>query len=771
MKNFKITTKIQEILANESQNNVIFGILSFIFGVYFSIVFYENLNNFKIAISVILLFISLFLFLINKKENLYKFLIFGLFASFFCGFSFSYFHQKIFNNYEKITGKIFVDIEGEVSEIKEFYNKQNHQNGLNLIVKNPILTKSNYAQSQAKKPKKIQKEKKLSKKYIQENFENVSEFIDIDDEFLIKKQNYQNVEWKQENGKYFYEKPPKKVRVFLTKNYEKNKENLKIGDKIYFKAILMPIKNNQIFNNFDFAFYNFSMQIGASGYAISDLEIISKNEKISNFNIFFKNLRKKVQDSINLNALPNQAGVINALLTGDRKKIDEKNMQNIRNSGLAHLIAISGLHLTLSATIFFFIARFLLAQNYYLTLNFDIKKIAAISAILGSFIYLQIAGAPISAVRAFIMVFLAMIAIFFDRKNDLLRTIFFAALLLILINPYNMFMVSFQLSFAAVLGIVAFHDIWTNFYDKYFKKNNREISKIHKFFKYFLEMILISLMAQIATLPFLSFHFSEFAIYGTLSNLIAIPLTSLIIMPLGFLSLFLMPFMAEKFTLILMSHFVSIILKTAEFVANIKNANLSSLYFSKSALTIAIFGGLIFLIFKNKYFKILGIIIFFSSFLLLKNKEKPNIIIDNNASFFALYDQENGLIFSKKVRESKKIKELLKAFNQEKINSFADFSLQKLENKGINCFIEFCEINLEKYFNQENLKIKNIIILQKRTKIEDICNKNYDLLINLTKKYQIPKCFKAKKIDNSDILEKGAHLIFLNKKEPIEIND
>lgn len=750
----RVFSKIFDIFKSEKDRFILIFISLFCLGSYLSIISYQKTNFFVIILSGSLLFLSFFLAFFNKKSAL-SYVFYSFFALFF-GFVCASFNQKISDNYQHITGKIFVDVEGRIEKISHFHNSRNHQNGLSLTVRDLNFYQSKFTKNKKEKKKK----RKLSESYIHKNFMNIKGFSEIDYLFLIEKANYQNIKWKKDKEKLVYEKPPKKIRVFALKNIDKLK--LESGDKVKFKAVLTPFDKKDFLDSFDFGFYSKSQNISAQGYVISELKIIEKYGSDSIFNGFFDNLRDKVQKSIKENVNSQEGAVINALLTGDRKNIDDKIMQNIRNSGLAHLIAISGLHLTLSASIFFFIARFLLLQNSYLALNFNVKKIAAIFAIFGSFFYLKIAGSPISAERAFIMVCLAMIAILFDRKNDLLRIVFIAAFLIVLINPHNLFSIGFQLSFAAVLSIAVFHEIWSNFYDKYFKKNN-EISKIHNFSKYLFEMVFISFVAQLANTMFLVYHFGNLAIYGILSNLIAIPLTSFLIMPLGFLSLFLMIFSLENLTLNLMSYLVSIIIKVSEFVSSLDFSVIEFEQITKLGLSYSIFGGLIFVIFKNKYLKIIGFLLFFSAFLTLGNNSKPNILIDGDARFIALYDEKNGLVFSEKLRKSKKRDLWLEKMDSEKFISFHDFSSEKLNKKGIICYKELCEIDLEKYFARK-LKIKKILILKKRVMVKDICRENIDLVVNLTKKYEISSCYKKLKIDSRDLLKNGGYFIFFKKE-------
>ena len=227
-------------------------------------------------------------------------------------------------------------------------------------------------------------------------------------------------------------------------------------------------------------------------------------------------------------------------------------MSDIRNSGLAHLLSISGFHLALASAIFFVSTRFILSRSTFLILNFDIKKAAAIAAIFGTYFYLKIAASPMPAQRAFIMVLLVLIALFAGQKINSKRAIMTAVLALILYNPLAVFNISFQLSFAAILVLGSFYEVMPRL-----RSNNLFLKAVC----YFIEIILVSIIIQIATTPFLMHSFQTFSLLGFIANILAIPLTSFFVMPLGFLALFLMPLNLEKYALTLMGKGILLIEK------------------------------------------------------------------------------------------------------------------------------------------------------------------------------------------------------------------
>ena len=438
-------------------------------------------------------------------------------------------------------------------------------------------------------------------------------------------------------------------------------------------------------------------------------------------------------------------------MVGTQSLISKNAMNEIRNSGLAHLLSISGLHLSLAAAIFFMSTRFLLSYNSYLVLRYDIKKIAAAIAIFGTYFYLELADSPVPAVRSFIMVAFVLLAILFDQKADAKRSLAFAALVILLFNPYNVFSVSFQLSFAAILALISFHQFLSRF------KSRLILNSIFsKFSWYLLEIILASLVAEIATLPFLIYHFKNFSSYGFLSNMVAIPLTSFTTMPLGFLSILLMPLGLEKFSLYLMGISITWLLDISHFVSNLDYAYFVTNQLPKWAFILSVIGFLIICLMKSKI-KWAGALIFIASCSSIFFVKQPNLLFDARQKFFAIYSQDDGLIFSKKIRSIKKRDLWMKEMHENQFKYFEQFSTQQLASKGIECDEKKCRIMIDG---------KNILVLLQRNKLSEICFNDVDVVVNLTSKYELPSCFSEDKIkiDNVDFYKKGGQAIYFERE-------
>lgn len=365
-------------------------------------------------------------------------------------------------------------------------------------------------------------------------------------------------------------------------------------------------------------------------------------------------------------------GVAMALLIGDQSQISQPKLDDIRNSGLAHLLSISGFHLSIASAIFFMAIRYAISRNEKITLNFNIKKIAAIFAIFASYFYLRIANSPIPAQRAFLIVFVVMLGILFDRKFHNLRALAVAFLLIVLTNPLSLFNISFQLSFSAVLMLASYYE---NLRPRLFPDTKLQLASglittfLSKARQYLIEIVFLSFLIQLASLPFLMHTFRNVAPLSFLANMMAIPLTSFVIMPLGFLGLFLMPLSLEFLALKPMGVGIDLMLKIAEFFGKFEISKLKTPHLPSEGLVIAVFGLLLFCLSRNRFGKICGFLIFIASFAAVGFQSKPALIFDGTQKFFAIYensqDKKSGeLFFSKSLRESKRNKAWLDHFDE-----------------------------------------------------------------------------------------------------------
>jgi competence protein ComEC len=386
----------------------------------------------------------------------------------------------------------------------------------------------------------------------------IADIIDMDGRMKLL------LEQPQDTGEGRRTHLPKKIRISL----KRPDNRLQVGQKIQLRAGLFPLPGPALPEGFDFSRHFYFQGIGAVGFGIAPVTILETAEleglarKLSKLRLgLARHIRDRVDD--------HYAGpVAAALITGDRAAIAAEVKDAMRGAGLAHMLAISGLHLGLVAGILFFLARALLLLHPAITLHYSIKKWAAGIALLGSFIYLALAGFPVSAQRAYVMVALLLGAVMLDRRVMPLRSLALAAILILLWSPSQLLSPSFQLSFAATIAILSMIEL----YRQRHKPTVERQSLLYKPVQFFGGILMTSLAASIATAPFIIFHFNQFTLWDVLGNLGASAILSLWVMPCAVMSMLLMPLGLDSLLLPLMAWGIEYILAIAFWVSNLPHA-------------------------------------------------------------------------------------------------------------------------------------------------------------------------------------------------------
>lgn len=322
------------------------------------------------------------------------------------------------------------------------------------------------------------------------------------------------------------------------------------GLAVRVRAVLMPPPEPAAPGAYDFARALYFKGIGVVGYAVGGLEVRESAapsssvvaERIAAIRLGVASRIVAAMIDENDQDIDDQAAqVAVALLTGLRGRLSDETLSALRDAGLAHLLAISGLHLGLIAGILFFTVRLLLALNEPVALRYPIKKWAAIAALIGAFGYLLLTGATIPTQRAYIMVSLILFAVLIDREAVSMRPVAWAAVVVLVFRPESLLGASFQLSFAAVTALVAFYE-WLRARSTFRSKPSLGARWV---MLYFAAVMATTIVASLATAPFAAYLFNRVAVAGLIANLIAVPPTALWIMPWGLAAMVLMPFGLE----------------------------------------------------------------------------------------------------------------------------------------------------------------------------------------------------------------------------------
>lgn len=362
---------------------------------------------------------------------------------------------------------------------------------------------------------------------------------------------------------------PTRIRIKLAG--KQAAADLRPGDQIRLRAKLMPPPGPVTPGGFDYGRMLWFERVGAVGFSIGApqrLEPVAQADFLMRAEIWLAALRDRLTRRI-IAAIPGDAGPVSAaLMTGERGAISDPVNLAMRDSGLVHLLSISGLHMGFLAGIVFFGVRGALALIEPVALRYPIKKWAAALALLGIFLYLLISGASIPTQRSFIMTGVVLLAVMLDRLGISMRLVCIAGALILLMTPESLHLASFQLSFAAVVALVAWYE-WTSWRRA---QQSQDSGWLARAASYVLGMALTSLIAGLATAPLIAFHFNRFALFSLLANMLAVPLTGIWIMPCAVAAFALMPFGLERWALAPMGIGVEWVIVIAEWVAALPGA-------------------------------------------------------------------------------------------------------------------------------------------------------------------------------------------------------
>ncbi len=282
---------------------------------------------------------------------------------------------------------------------------------------------------------------------------------------------------------------------------------------------------------------NFYKGLSGTGYTIGPMFQIACPEAETTIGDKIESARTYIKNLIEEKSLNKEAGAIaKALTIGDRGTISQKLNEDYRTSGLAHFLSISGMHMSIIALLVFFLVRiclFPIGEGRY-----DLRKPAAVVSILFMLIYFLISGQSVSCIRAFVMTTLVLIGVLFNRRAISLRMWAFAVLVVVTITPEAVVSPGFLMSFAAVLGLVAFYEKYAKAIHHWFDKRNMW----GKLGSYIAGLLLTDLVASLMTLPYSMYYFNQISVYTSLGNLLAGPIIAFWVMPCLLLFLISLPF-------------------------------------------------------------------------------------------------------------------------------------------------------------------------------------------------------------------------------------
>ncbi|WP_394199698.1 ComEC/Rec2 family competence protein [Litoreibacter albidus] len=424
---------------------------------------------------------------------------------------------------------------------------------------------------------------------------------------------------------------PRKVRVSL------HGPDLGItfapGDVVMTTGHLGPPAGPVEPGGFDFQRHLWFQQLGALGYTRTPVLRAAPAES-SGWRLRLYTFRLALSNAVKARMSAAEGPFAAAIITGDRADLDPTLLETLRASNLAHLLAISGLHMGLLTGAVFGVVRLLLSISGRVSLRYPIRKIAALAALTAAVIYLGVSGANVATQRAFIMVSVMLLAICVERPALSLRAVAIAALLVLILSPEALVGPGFQMSFAATTALVAVFAI---------VRDRAMFLKLPKWLSGPAALLLSSFIAGAATAPYGAAHFNQVAQYGLLANLMSVPVMGLVVMPGALLAACLTPLGLEGAGLWVMEQGLAWILWVASFVAGLDGSTSAIVAPGPWVLPLVTFGGLILCLWQG-WGRLLGTLPLLVALLMWHGAVRPVVLISETGRLIGvMQDGVRGL--------------------------------------------------------------------------------------------------------------------------------
>lgn len=378
---------------------------------------------------------------------------------------------------------------------------------------------------------------------------------------------------------------------------------------------------------FDFRRMAYFDQLGAVGYSTVPLMLW---EPATPGAVLIDRLRNHLSSGM-MAQMPSQGGAFAAgAMTGDRSGINQSTVQDLRDSSLAHLLAISGMNLAFLIAFVFGLVRYGLALIPWVALRVNTKKVAAALSFGVAAFYLALSGSNVATERAFIMVSVVLGAVLLDRKALTLRSVAIAAIVLLLWKPESLLEPGFQMSFAATVGLIAG-----------FRGLDRlsQVGRWPFWARSAFTLFFSSVIGAVATSPFAAAHFNRFTGYGLLANLLTVPVMGSVVMPAGAIAALLAPFGLHPLPLWVMEQGSIWILFIAHWVAGLSGA-VTAIPMPPHVVLPLVTAGAAFLILLPGLWRGIGVIPLIVAAILWAAASRPDLLISDDGQLVGIMGPE-----------------------------------------------------------------------------------------------------------------------------------
>ncbi|WP_136657267.1 ComEC/Rec2 family competence protein [Nitratireductor sp. XY-223] len=439
-------------------------------------------------------------------------------------------------------------------------------------------------------------------------------------------------------------RPPGRVRLVA----RGGQAPVEIGGTVAGLARLQPPSGPALPGGYDFSFHAYFNGLGAYGFFYGAPEAVTSaagddRGPLEEIRLGVSRLRAAVASRIRSVLPGDTGGFASALTVADRRGLSPDTVEALRASGLAHVLAISGLHMALVAGTFFFFVRAAFSLFPTAVQALPVKKIAAAGALVVASLYLVISGASVSTQRAWIMLAIVLVAVLVDRPALTMRNVALAAIVIIMITPSAVLGPGFQMSFAATAALIATYGLWRKY------SENRPGAAdyagpgpLRTVAVFFVALGVTSIVAGLATGPYAVYSFHRVAAYGLLANLAAMPVVTFVVMPMGLVSMLALPFGLEHWPLVVMGAGLDTVMWIARSVEDLGGAVVIGRV--HTGLLLVLTGGFLLFVLGRTRLRLFGLAVAVCAAvgMVTMARDDPAVVISEDGRLVALVS-EDGL--------------------------------------------------------------------------------------------------------------------------------
>lgn len=421
-------------------------------------------------------------------------------------------------------------------------------------------------------------------------------------------------------------------------------KSLTPGTPVRVRANLAAPQPPTLPGDFDFGRYAWFNALGGIGLASGPI-VIEETDEPPPFTLRLKAANESVRFWITrkiMAGLPGETGAIAAaLITGERGGISDATNNAYRDSGLFHILSISGLHMVVMAGAIFVLIRTTLAAIAPVALNYPIKKWAAGGALIGALGYLLISGSSFATVRSYLMISIMFIAVMLDRNAVALRNVALSAMLILFLFPESVFDPGFQMSYAAVTGLISIYEA-IRAREAALPEGTPPKGVLGTGASHFSGIMTSTIIASAAVAPFGIYHFHNTQLMAMFANLVALPLCDIYVMPLALAVLIALPFGLEQWPLWAMGFGIDGMTTVARWVGALPVSVVRIPSIPTASFVLMIVGGLWLLLWSRRW-RLLGLIPIVLGLLWTPNRLKPDMIVSRDGTTVAVRGPDGRL--------------------------------------------------------------------------------------------------------------------------------